>query len=995
MTAAPIVTLWRNYEDRAGQLWQAEEWEHVFKRLESPIPFKGEPEHPGWSAASFADNRRLKANTRQVCAVVFDYDNKITETIDGKKVSRMVDEPVTFDAAVALWGEHFGQVHTSKSHAPGWHRLRVLLPLSRPVSGFEYEALWSRLEAFAGIVDPQTKDPSRFWYLPSRSEHFASRRLTGDPLDVDHWLAKPEPAKYQPPPLAPARMHDPSKVERRAIAYLNRIDGATSGQGGHPQTWRAALALARGFDLSESQTFSLLWSEFNRRCSPPWSEKELRHKAKSARNAKLPAGYLLGDEETETVTAKADRRRIEAELPPEPAVELEREPGDDSADIAAEPAVPKETAAQVLGVRTMREILTAARVQAFSKDPVEFLTTAHWRIDDITGGIRAPDSWLIAGDTSFGKCLGPDDRVRMFDGTVKRARDVVKGDLLMGPDSKPRTVLSTTSGHGPMFRIVPERGEPWTCNWCHVLTVVSTRTGKVTDIALDEFLKKTPTYRDQQKLFHVGVEYPESAPPEVDPWFLGLWYGDGTKSLATVCVTSADVEVSAGLHEVATAWGLHVRVHAMPNNAASMHFLSGTHAEAAGRHGNRLLRAMRRTYGDGASLPESCLRGSRSVRLRFLAGLIDSDGYKMSDRGCEIATKSKAWAEEIRLLVRSLGMQCQIYEKTGVAGYEGNVYYRLYLSGDLSVIPTRIRRKQFALSDGRTEPNRTGFTVESIGDGDYSGWTLDGDGRFLLHDFTVTHNTSWLIAIADENILRRKKRVLIVSTEDSEQRFGGRFMVRRSKVNAKRFRNRCLSRDEMIAVTAVEAKGEPEPAYVDVRQRYVEDLCPLLVQVIDDEGIDLIAFDYLQEFDTKRRYQDERIKFKDIAKQLRAVGRAARRPIPSIILSQLTLGEKTGIPTRANIRECKDVGNAADAIMIGFEPAQDITDKTGAVVVEAETKCIYIDKCKDGERKAKIAMKWNAECACFETVRDPEQEAIDRMATQYDDFATDHQERYP
>jgi hypothetical protein len=656
MIADPVITLWRNYEDRSGQPWEPEDksWERIFAKLESPLPFKGEAEHPGWSAGRFADNRRLKANARQVCAVVFDYDNKLTEKhADGTKTVRMVDDPVTFGAAAELWGEHFGQIHTSKSHTPEWHRLRVVIPLSRPVSGFEYEALWARLESFAGIVDPQTKDPSRFWYLPSRSEHFASKRLNGNPLDVDLWLAKPEPAKA-PPPRPPApRMHDPSKVERRAIAYLQRIDGATSGQGGHPQTWRAALALARGFDLSEEQTFSLLWSEFNHRCSPPWSEKELRHKAKQARNAKLTAGYLLGDEETETVTAKADRRRIESALPPEPPM---REPGDDTDEAeAASPVPAPERAAKILNVRTMREILTASRIDAFSTEKVDSLTTAHYRLDDITGGIRAPDSWLIAADTSFGK-------------------------------------------------------------------------------------------------------------------------------------------------------------------------------------------------------------------------------------------------------------------------------------------------------------------------------------------------TSWLIAIADENILKHKKRVLIVSTEDSDKRFGGRFMVRRSGVNAKRYRNRMLTADEKRRVVDVESRGEPEPTYVDVRQRYVEDLCPLLVQVIDDEGIDFIAFDYLQEFDTKRRYQDERIKFKDIAKQLRAVGRAARRPIPSAILSQLTLNEKTGIPTRANIRECKDVGNAADAIMIGFEPAEDVRDRDGIVVVQAETKCIYVDKCKDGERKAKVPMKWNAESACFDTVHDPDVERYQ----QFDDFPVDNsEERFP
>ncbi len=266
-------------------------------------------------------------------------------------------------------------------------------------------------------------------------------------------------------------------------------------------------------------------------------------------------------------------------------------------------------------------------------------------------------------------------------------------------------------------------------------------------------------------------------------------------------------------------------------------------------------------------------------------------------------------------------------------------------------------------------------------------WLIAGDTSF--------GKTSWLIAIADDNILHRKKRVLIVSTEDSEQRFGGRFMVRRSGVNAKRYRNRKLEPGEMRRVLDTEAKGEPVPVYVDVRQRSVEELCPELGRVIDGEAIDLIAFDYLQEFETKRRYQDERIKFKDIAKQLRAVGRNAKRPIPSIILSQLTLSEKTGIPTRANIRECKDVGNAADVIMIGFEPTEDVRDREGEIVVRAESKCIYVDKVKDGERKAKVPMDWNQECACFNTVADPEAQRIADMAEQWDGVADNSDDWHP
>jgi len=99
----------------------------------------------------------------------------------------------------------------------------------------------------------------------------------------------------------------------RAGAYVAKIPGAVSGEGGHDQTWRAALAAVRGFDLSERQGLEVL-RRYNGRCSPPWSEKELAHKvAQAKRNARVPAGYLLveklerPDQSDQAVAARGPR----------------------------------------------------------------------------------------------------------------------------------------------------------------------------------------------------------------------------------------------------------------------------------------------------------------------------------------------------------------------------------------------------------------------------------------------------------------------------------------------------------------------------------------------------------------------------------------------------------------------------------------------------------------------------------------------------------------
>lgn len=84
-------------------------------------------------------------------------------------------------------------------------------------------------------------------------------------------------------------------ASRRAQAYAARIPAAVSGAGGHNQTFSAAVALVHGFGLTESDAWPIL-QRYNSRCTPPWSEAELRHKLTSATQLthhSRERGYLL------------------------------------------------------------------------------------------------------------------------------------------------------------------------------------------------------------------------------------------------------------------------------------------------------------------------------------------------------------------------------------------------------------------------------------------------------------------------------------------------------------------------------------------------------------------------------------------------------------------------------------------------------------------------------------------------------------------------------
>jgi P4 family phage/plasmid primase-like protien len=281
------LTTWPSLTNTAGTSVETT-WDEWFAALAQPARFRGSLSQPGWSAGIFEPCKRLAENCVGMSALVLDYD-------EGYEIQSVLDH----------WSEWYGLLHTTRRHTPETPRFRVVLPLSRIVTPDEYTAIWQWAESVAAsaghIIDPQAKDPSRFWFTTG-GDNFESHRLTGSQLlDPEPILASAQPQTLSlVPKPAPAPVHQPTHIlEKRAIAYLKSCPAAISGQGGHDATWRAALAVVRGFKLDRDTAFRVLWTHYNLRCQPPWSEKELRHKVESAdRDASVPWGYLADADRT-------------------------------------------------------------------------------------------------------------------------------------------------------------------------------------------------------------------------------------------------------------------------------------------------------------------------------------------------------------------------------------------------------------------------------------------------------------------------------------------------------------------------------------------------------------------------------------------------------------------------------------------------------------------------------------------------------------------------
>jgi DNA repair exonuclease SbcCD nuclease subunit len=144
-------------------------------------------------------------------------------------------------------------------------------------------------------------------------------------------------------------------------------------------------------------------------------------------------------------------------------------------------------------------------------------------------------------------------------------------------------------------------------------------------------------------------------------------------------------------------------------------------------------------------IPLQYLVNDRETRLKLLAGFIDINGTVIEDGKVIYINQTEKnfhLIYEIVTLARSLGFSAHI-ASTGVTSYHPSEELRIHvnISGTIEEIPTILPTKKYNLINNKDDDKlKTTIKVKSKGEDEYYGFEVDGSGRFLLSDFTVTHN---------------------------------------------------------------------------------------------------------------------------------------------------------------------------------------------------------------------------------------------------------------
>lgn len=377
---------------------------------------------------------------------------------------------------------------------------------------------------------------------------------------------------------------------------------------------------------------------------------------------------------------------------------------------------------------------------------------------------------LLEIDTGLGKCLGINTPIMMYDGTIKMVQDVKVGDILMGDDSRPRNVLTLARGREQMYEIIPHKGDSYIVNESHILSLKwTTNKGKnikkyaIKDISVLDYFKLCKTYRGYLKGYKVPIIFPKKE-VKIDPYLLGYWLGDGASRHTAISTQESCVlkHLSSNCFQ-----NKHPTLYLQYTGEKYDYRINSIEPIKKGRKRNELMEYLREyNLIQNKHIPHDYKCNDRTTQLELMAGILDADGFN-HDNGYDIIQKNEKLMDDIIFVARSLGFAAYKSECKKSCVYKGEkregTYYRTYIHGNgLDEIPVKCIRKKVAPRRQTKDPLNTGITIKKLGVDDYYGFEIDGNRRFVLGDFTVTHNTVLGINIAS----RLRKKTLIIVHKD-------------------------------------------------------------------------------------------------------------------------------------------------------------------------------------------------------------------------------------
>lgn len=450
-----------------------------------------------------------------------------------------------------------------------------------------------------------------------------------------------------------------------------------------------------------------------------------------------------------------------------------------------------------------------------NKKDFESLTLKKFKVSSMS----SDSTVLLNGRRRSGKCLAKGTEIMMYNGVLRKVEEISVGDLVMGDDSKPRTVLSTHNGIDQMYKVTNRRGDSYTVNSEHILSLIYSRKKSLVDnekldrylikwfnnkkcglnqkifsykekdkdivyfeakeffdklkddrkidIPINEYLQLSEGMKKAMMGYQVPIDFNEKEVP-IDPYLIGYWLGDGTA--ANSDITSQDSTVLKYFAKTLPKYNLFLEFKRILAYKISSGFRN--------QKNNIFLETLKKlNLINNKHIPMIYKCNSRENRLRLLAGFIDADGHLDKNNDFEITQckKHEKLMDDIIYLARSLGFSATKRIKKTSWTHKGEKKFgeafRIHINGEgIENIPTLIPRKRALPRLCNRDALVSNIRVTPHEVGEYYGIELDGNHRYILSNFIVTHN-SFLVRDIFYHHRHIPKGVIFSGTEEASPFF--------------------------------------------------------------------------------------------------------------------------------------------------------------------------------------------------------------------------------
>lgn len=320
---------------------------------------------------------------------------------------------------------------------------------------------------------------------------------------------------------------------------------------------------------------------------------------------------------------------------------------------------------------------------------------------------RAKFLWFCAGRGCFAK----DTEILMFDGTNKKVQDIQIGDFVMGDDYTQRQVLRLCFGEEPIYRVTLEDGTFFECNESHECVVFDKQTGKTENKQINQLILREHLYYHTKKqgkdksiaLFNFKIKKVK----EIDSYYGFTLSGNNRFILGnSMIITKNSGKCLKTGTQVVKSDKSFINVEDIKVGD-----------ELLGIDGNpRKVLGTTRGFDNLYTITPYSLDGRPgqspyTVNSEHILTLLEID--------CPAGCCYDFTIDD----AKDISIKQLISEKE--KSYNTDYYYTFKYDPEKKEIT-----------------NTANFRILEDGFGEYAGFELDGDGRFFLADYTVTHNST-------------------------------------------------------------------------------------------------------------------------------------------------------------------------------------------------------------------------------------------------------------